>query len=46
MLEGRTVTFVADPALRRGDAVVETEHGVVDAGVGAALARVREVLAR
>ncbi len=46
VLEGRPVGFVDDPALARGDAVVETEHGVVDATVAAALERVREVLAR
>jgi flagellar assembly protein FliH len=40
----RAVTFVADPSLTSGDAVVETDDGIVDAGVAAALARVREVL--
>lgn len=38
------VTVVADPTLRRGDALVETDVTVVDATVDAALARVREVL--
>ena len=46
VLAGRTVTVVADPSLSRGDALVETESGTVDAGVGTALARVREVLGR
>jgi flagellar assembly protein FliH len=46
VLDGRPVSFVDDPALGRGDAVVETESGVVDATVGAALDRVREVLGR
>jgi len=46
VLAGRTVTIVADPSLSRGDALVETDSGSVDAGVGAALARVREVLGR
>jgi len=35
---------VADPALRRGDAVVETTESVLDATVSGAMARVREVL--
>ncbi len=39
------VRLVDDPALNRGDAVVETDTGIVDATVGAALTRVREVLA-
>jgi flagellar assembly protein FliH len=42
----RSVSFVADPSVARGDAVVESDSGVVDATVGAALARVREVLGR
>jgi len=42
---GRVVRLADDPALQRGDAVVETDTSVVDATVGAALARVREVLA-
>jgi flagellar assembly protein FliH len=46
VLAGRPVSLVDDPALTRGDAVVETETGVVDATVGAALDRVREVLGR
>jgi len=40
----RAVTFLADASLTRGDAVVESEDGIVDAGIAAALARVREVL--
>lgn len=39
------LTLRDDPAMTRGDAVAETETGVVDAGVAAALDRVREVLA-
>ncbi len=46
VLEGRPVVFADDPALGRGDAVVETETNVVDATLSAALDRVREVLAR
>ena len=46
VIEGRPVTFADDPALGRGDAVVETDTNVVDATLSAALDRVREVLAR
>jgi len=42
----RAVTLVADPTVARGDALVETDSGVVDATVSGALARVREVLGR
>jgi flagellar assembly protein FliH len=42
----RPVTFVADATITSGDALVETEDGIVDAGIAAALERVREVLAR
>ena len=42
----RSASFVADPSLARGDAVVETESGVVDATVAGAVARVRQVLGR
>ncbi len=45
-LEGCSATLVDDPALSRGDAVAETDHGLVDATVAGALARVREVLGR
>lgn len=45
-LDGRAVTVVDDPTLSRGDARAETDHGVVDATVAGALARVREVLGR
>lgn len=37
-------TVVLDPALRRGDAVVETDGSVLDARVSGAMERVREVL--
>lgn len=42
---GLTLRLVDDPTLARGDALVETDQSVVDATMGAALARVREVLA-
>ncbi len=42
----RPVTLVADPSVARGDALVETETGVVDATLSGALTRVREVLGR
>lgn len=45
-LDGRSVTLVDDPTLSPGDAVAETDHGLVDATVAGALARVREVLGR
>jgi flagellar assembly protein FliH len=45
VLEGFSVTVVTDPRLARGDAVAETDTLVVDASIGAALGRVREVLA-
>jgi flagellar assembly protein FliH len=39
-----TATVVADPTLMRGDAVVETVAGVVDARISSAVARVTELL--
>ena len=45
VLEGFSATVVADPGLARGDAVAETDSLVIDASIGAALGRVREVLA-
>jgi flagellar assembly protein FliH len=45
-LEGMSVVLVDDPGLARGDAVAETDDTLVDATIGAALDRVREVLAR
>ena len=45
-LGDRRITLVDDPALARGDAVLETDTGIVDATIAAALTRVREVLAR
>ncbi|MGZ4461019.1 MAG: FliH/SctL family protein [Nocardioidaceae bacterium] len=41
---GAATTYVADPTLARGDAVVETDTGFVDATVRGALDRAREVL--
>jgi flagellar assembly protein FliH len=46
VLAGRPATLVADPRVSRGDAVVETENGWVDADIAGSLARVREVLGR
>ena len=40
----RAITLVSDGSLSRGEATVEAETGVVDAGIASALARVREVL--
>lgn len=45
-LRDRSVTWVADAGVARGDALVETGTGVVDAGIGTALQRVRGVLGR
>ncbi len=45
VLEGRDVVVLDDLTLSRGDAVVETDENLVDATLGTALARVREVLA-
>ncbi len=42
----RTITLVSDASLARGEATVEAETGVVDAGIASAVARVREVLGR
>ena len=44
-LAAQGVSVVADPALDRADAVVESTEAVVDLRVGAALERVREALA-
>jgi len=46
VLADRPVTVLPDPAVARGDALVETDNGVVDAGIATAVARVREVLSR
>lgn len=43
-VDGRAVTLLADPALQPGDAVAECDATTVDARLGAALDRVREVL--
>jgi flagellar assembly protein FliH len=45
-VEGRTVSLVPDPALDPGDAVATSGASTVDATLAAAVARVREVLAR
>ncbi|PZS25846.1 MAG: flagellar assembly protein FliH [Pseudonocardiales bacterium] len=42
--QGRMVNFVADHTVAPGDAVAESDAVTVDAGLHAALARVREVL--
>jgi flagellar assembly protein FliH len=44
-IEGRAVRLVADGALAAGDATAEYATTTVDASLGAAMARVREVLA-
>lgn len=46
LLDDTRLSVVADPSLRRGDAVAETEENVVDATLTAALVRVWEVLSR
>ncbi|GAA1794712.1 hypothetical protein GCM10009835_10850 [Planosporangium flavigriseum] len=43
-IEGRTITLLADPSLQPGDAVAECDATTIDARIGPALARVREVL--
>jgi flagellar assembly protein FliH len=43
-IEGRTVSLSADGALRPGDAVAESDATTIDARLGPALERVREVL--
>jgi flagellar assembly protein FliH len=43
-IEGRTVSLTADAALRPGDAVAECDATTIDARLGPALDRVREVL--
>ncbi|UWP81513.1 flagellar assembly protein FliH [Dactylosporangium fulvum] len=44
VMDGRTVTLVEDPALQPGDAVAVCEATTIDARLGPALERVREVL--
>src|SRR4051794_33203404 len=46
VLADRPATYRPDLSVSRGDALVETESSVVDAGVVTALARVREVFGR
>jgi flagellar assembly protein FliH len=43
-IDGRRVTLLSDPALQPGDAVAECDATTIDASLGAALHRVREVL--
>jgi flagellar assembly protein FliH len=43
-VDGRPVTLLPDPALRPGDAIADCDATTIDARLGAALARVREVL--
>ena len=43
---GRELTVIADPGVERGGCVLQVGDGRVDARLGAALGRVREVLAR
>jgi flagellar assembly protein FliH len=44
-IDGRTVTLLADPALRSGDSIAECDATTIDARLATALERVREVLA-
>jgi flagellar assembly protein FliH len=41
---GRAVTLLADPALQPGDALAECDSASIDARIGTAIERVREVL--
>jgi flagellar assembly protein FliH len=43
-IDGRTVTLVADASLRPGDALAECDASRIDARIGTAIERVREVL--
>ncbi|RZS91418.1 flagellar assembly protein FliH [Motilibacter rhizosphaerae] len=45
LVGGREVQLVADPSLRSGDAVAECDYTTIDARIGHALARVKEILA-
>ena len=44
VIDGRTVTLVDDPALQPGDAVAVCDATTIDARIGPAVERVREVL--
>jgi flagellar assembly protein FliH len=44
VIDGRKVTLVDDPSLSRGDAVAQCDATTIDARLGPALQRVREVL--
>jgi flagellar assembly protein FliH len=46
VVDGRLITLVDDPTLRPGDAVAVSDATTVDARLGTALERVREVLRR
>jgi flagellar assembly protein FliH len=43
-VDGRTVTVLADPLIELGDAIADSDATTVDARIGPALERVREVL--
>jgi flagellar assembly protein FliH len=42
---GRTVTLIADPQVRSGDALAESDSTAIDARISASLERIRQVLA-
>jgi flagellar assembly protein FliH len=44
VMDGRPITLVDDPSMQRGDAVAICDATTIDARLGAALERVREVL--
>lgn len=46
LLAGTAIELVADPTVGRGDALAETQTGLIDASLATAMARVREVLGR
>jgi flagellar assembly protein FliH len=45
VVDGRDVVVVADPALDRGDAIVECDASTIESRIGAALDRARQALA-
>jgi flagellar assembly protein FliH len=46
VVDGRSITLVEDPTLQPGDAVAVSDATTIDARLGTALERVREVLGR